>query len=92
MVPGDILLLEAGDQIPADARLISSSDLQVEESALTGESVPVEKDENAEVEEDSPVGDVFNTVFSGTLLLMDEQKQLSSLQVWIPKWVLLPTY
>lgn len=68
LVPGDILLLEAGDQIPADARLISSSDLQVEESALTGESVPVEKDENAEVEEDSPVGDVFNTVFSGTLV------------------------
>ncbi|MGB7460933.1 MAG: HAD-IC family P-type ATPase, partial [Carnobacterium jeotgali] len=68
LVPGDILLLEAGDQIPADARLISSSDLQVEESALTGESIPVEKDENAEIEENSPVGDVFNTVFSGTLV------------------------
>ena len=68
LVPGDIILLEAGDQIPADARLISSSDLQVEESALTGESVPADKDEHAEIEEDSPVGDVFNTVFSGTLV------------------------
>ena len=76
LVPGDILLLEAGDQIPADARLISSSDLQVEESALTGESVPVEKDENAEVEEDSPVGDVFNTVFSGTLVTNGRAKAI----------------
>ncbi|WP_035054597.1 cation-translocating P-type ATPase [Carnobacterium pleistocenium] len=76
LVPGDIILLEAGDQIPADARLISSSDLQVEESALTGESMPVEKDENAEIEEDSPVGDVFNTVFSGTLVTNGRAKAI----------------
>lgn len=76
LVPGDILLLEAGDQIPADARLISSSDLQVEESALTGESIPVEKDENAEIEENSPVGDVFNTVFLEHWLQMVEQQLL----------------
>lgn len=68
LVPGDILLIESGDLVPADARILNSSDLQVEESALTGESVPVDKDENAEIEPDSPVGDVFNTVFSGTLV------------------------
>lgn len=76
LVPGDIFLLEAGDQIPADARLISSSDLQVEESALTGESIPVEKNESAEVEEKSPVGDVFNTVFSGTLVTNGRAKAI----------------
>ena len=68
LVPGDILLIESGDLVPADARILNSSDLQVEESALTGESVPVDKDENAEIEPDSPIGDVFNTVFSGTLV------------------------
>lgn len=68
LVPGDILVLEAGDNIPADARIIQSSNLQVEESALTGESIPVDKDENAEVEDDGPVGDVFNMVFSGTMI------------------------
>ncbi|MEK6190060.1 MAG: cation-translocating P-type ATPase, partial [Carnobacterium alterfunditum] len=76
LVPGDILLLESGDKIPADARLLSSSDLQVEESALTGESIPVEKNENAEVEENSPVGDVFNTVFSGTLVTKGRAKAI----------------
>lgn len=76
LVPGDILLLEAGDQIPADARIVSSNDLQVEESALTGESLPVDKDEHAEIEEDSPVGDVFNTVFSGTLVTNGRAKTM----------------
>jgi calcium-translocating P-type ATPase len=76
LVPGDILLLESGDKIPADARLLSSSNLQVEESALTGESIPVEKNENAEVEENSPVGDIFNTVFSGTLVTKGRAKAI----------------
>lgn len=68
IVPGDILLVESGDMIPADARIISSNNLQAEESALTGESVPVDKDSDAAVEEDSPIGDVFNMLFSGTLI------------------------
>ncbi|SIN95163.1 plasma-membrane calcium-translocating P-type ATPase [Carnobacterium alterfunditum] len=76
LVPGDILLLESGNKIPADARLLSSSNLQVEESALTGESIPVEKNENAEVEENSPVGDIFNTVFSGTLVTKGRAKAI----------------
>ncbi len=58
LVPGDIIEIVAGDMIPADARIISSSSLQVEESALTGESVPVEKDANAVVSEKAPIATV----------------------------------
>ena len=65
LVPGDIVLLEAGDFVPADARLLSSSALKSEESALTGESVPAEKDASAAVAEDAPLGDRINMVFSG---------------------------
>ncbi len=65
VVPGDIIKLEAGDFIPADARLIRSVNLKSEESALTGESVPSEKDANAAVAENAAVGDRDNMVFSG---------------------------
>ena len=65
LVPGDIIKLEAGDFVPADARLLSSSSLKSEESALTGESVPSEKDATALVEEKAPLGDRSNMVFSG---------------------------
>lgn len=65
LVPGDIIKLEAGDFVPADARLIKSASLKSEESALTGESVPSEKDALAEVKEDATLGDRSNMVFSG---------------------------
>lgn len=65
LVPGDVIFLEAGDFIPADARLLESASLKSEESALTGESVPSEKDSTAEVKEDAPLGDRTNMVFSG---------------------------
>ena len=65
LVPGDIILLEAGDFVPADARLIKSTSLKSEESALTGESVPSEKDALAVVKENAPIGDRTNMVFSG---------------------------
>ena len=65
LVPGDIIKLEAGDFVPADARLIKSVNLKSEESALTGESVPSEKDANAIVKEKAPIGDRTNMVFSG---------------------------
>jgi len=65
LVPGDIIRLEAGDFIPADARLIRSVSLKSEESALTGESVPSEKDASAVVDEKAPLGDRSNMVFSG---------------------------
>ena len=65
VVPGDIIILEAGDFVPADARLITSANLKCEESALTGESVPAEKDADAVVDENATVGDRHNMVFSG---------------------------
>ena len=65
LVPGDVIYLEAGDFVPADARLLTSSNLKSEESALTGESVPSEKDARAEVKEKASVGDRTNMVFSG---------------------------
>ena len=65
LVPGDILKLEAGDFVPADARLLRSTSLKSEESALTGESVPAEKDADATVDEKAPLGDRVNMVYSG---------------------------
>jgi Ca2+-transporting ATPase len=65
LVPGDIILLEEGDTIPADGRLIESAALQSGEAALTGESLPVSK-EVAPIAEDVPLGDRSNMVFSGT--------------------------
>lgn len=65
LVPGDIIRLEAGDFVPADARLLKSVSLKSEESALTGESVPSEKDADAVVDEKAPLGDRSNMVFSG---------------------------
>ncbi|WP_218975785.1 calcium-translocating P-type ATPase, PMCA-type [Bacillus sp. D386] len=66
IVPGDLIEFEAGDFIPADGRLVDAASLKIEESALTGESVPVEKDQNATVNEDAPLGDRVNMVFSGS--------------------------
>jgi Ca2+-transporting ATPase len=65
LVPGDIVLIEEGDTIPADARLIESVALQTSEGSLTGESLPVTKD-TAPIEGDVPLGDRANMVFSGT--------------------------
>ena len=65
LVPGDIILLEAGDFVPADARLLHSVSLKSEESALTGESVPAEKDAQAQVKQGASLGDRSNMVFSG---------------------------
>ena len=65
LVPGDIIKLEAGDFVPADARLLHSTSLKSEESALTGESVPSEKDASVLVDEKAAIGDRTNMVFSG---------------------------
>jgi P-type Ca2+ transporter type 2C len=65
VVPGDIILLEEGDTVPADARLIQSTALQTAEAALTGESVPVAKDV-APIGGDAGLGDQHNMIFSGT--------------------------
>jgi len=68
LVPGDVVLLEAGNFIPADVRLVESVNLRVEEAALTGESVPVEKRAGLTLEKDVPLGDRKNTAFMGTLV------------------------
>ncbi len=65
LVVGDIVILEAGDVVPADIRLISSSSLKIEEAALTGESVPAEKDAEAQIASDAPLGDRCNMAYSG---------------------------
>ncbi len=65
LVVGDIIKLEAGDFVPADARLLKSASLKSEESALTGESVPSEKDAFAKIPPEAPLGDRKNMVFSG---------------------------
>ena len=65
LVPGDIIRLEAGDFVPADARLLHSAGLKSEESALTGESVPSEKDAQEPVSANAALGDRVNMVFSG---------------------------
>lgn len=66
IVQGDIVKLEQGDRIPADARLVTSSNLMTNEASLTGESVPVIKSQDAHVREDSPLTDRLNMVFFGT--------------------------
>ena len=74
LVPGDILTLESGDMIPADARLIESINLKVDESVLTGESVAVEKDINVETDESTSLGDQLNMLFSGCLITNGKAK------------------
>ena len=67
LVPGDVILLEAGDQVPADARILECSRLQADESAMTGESVPVEKRAAEALPADTPLGDQVNMLLSGYL-------------------------
>jgi magnesium-transporting ATPase (P-type) len=68
LVPGDLVLLASGDRVPADLRLIAVKELRVEEAALTGESLPVEKAVDA-VAEDAPLGDRYGMAYSGTLVV-----------------------
>jgi len=68
LVPGDIVYLEAGNFIPADMRLIEAVNLRVEEAALTGESVPVQKNADLLLKPDATLGDRKNAVFMGTVV------------------------
>lgn len=73
LVPGDIVLLEAGDKVPADLRLLSAHGMSVQEAILTGESVPVEK-RIEPVATDAPLGDRSGMAFSGTLVASGQGK------------------
>ena len=68
LVPGDIILLKSGIKVPADARLVSSSDLEINEAILTGESAPVKKSSDRLATKDLPVGDRKNMVHMGTVI------------------------
>ena len=68
LVPGDVVFLEAGNFVPADIRLVEAVNLRVEEAALTGESVPVQKNAAMVLDKDASLGDRKNTVFMGTVI------------------------
>jgi len=68
LVPGDLVLLEAGNYVPADMRLVSTVNLKVEEASLTGESVPVEKHAAAVLDKEIPLGDRKNSAFMSTMV------------------------
>jgi len=76
VVPGDVILLEAGVKIAADARLIESSNLQVRESALTGEALAVTKQAELELPEDASLGDRLNLIFQGTEVVQGRAKAI----------------
>ena len=67
LVPGDIVIIEAGSYVPADIRLINTYNFKVEESALTGETIPVEKNANSVINSNSNLGDMENLAFSTTI-------------------------
>ncbi len=69
LVPGDIMLLEAGDKLAADGRLVDVHNMEVEEAALTGESLPVRKVADRKYSEDVPLGDRKNMVYAGTSIV-----------------------
>jgi Ca2+-transporting ATPase len=78
LVPGDVVLLEAGNHVPADLRLTEAINLKVQEASLTGESTPVEKDAQAVLTADAPLGDRRNCAFMGTTVTYGRGRGLVS--------------
>ena len=76
LVPGDVILLEAGDRIPADARLIYAANFQAQEASLTGESTPVQKAATALDRPDVPLADRTNMAFMGTIAVSGKARAL----------------
>ncbi|MEM4449121.1 MAG: cation-transporting P-type ATPase [Fervidicoccaceae archaeon] len=76
LVPGDLMLLKVGQRIPADARLVESYGLQVDESSLTGESFPIPKDANVILPKETEIADRKNMVFAGTVVTRGRGKAI----------------
>ena len=76
VVPGDVLEIEAGDAVPADARLLQTINLATQEASLTGESLPIVKDARAELPEDAPIGDRSTMLFTGTSIVRGKGRAL----------------
>jgi Ca2+-transporting ATPase len=76
VVPGDVVLLEAGNYVPADLRLVEGFNLKIEEASLTGESLPVEKQASVVLDREIPLGDRRNSAFMGTLITYGRGKGL----------------
>jgi Ca2+-transporting ATPase len=76
LVPGDVVIMEAGNVVPADMRLVETYSLRIDESSLTGESNPVDKNSIDLTEKDIPLGDRFNMGFKGTLVTNGRSKGL----------------
>ncbi len=91
LVSGDVIILETGNTIPADCRIVESVNLKVQESALTGESEAVEKHTDALTEANLTVGDRTNMLFMGTAVTYDVERPLLSKQEWIPNSATSPT-
>jgi len=91
LVVGDVVMLEAGDAVPADGRLIHNASLKIEEAALTGESVPVTKFIDiinlSEGTKDVPLGDRKNMVYMGSTVVYGRGAAVITAPVWIPRWV-----
>lgn len=76
LVPGDVIFLDSGDKVPADARLIESESLQINEMALTGESVPSKKNAKKVLDKDASLGDRNNMVYMGTVVTGGKAKAI----------------
>ncbi|KAA8910991.1 hypothetical protein TRICI_004002 [Trichomonascus ciferrii] len=68
LVPGDVVIIGVGDTVPADCRVLTCTNLETDEALLTGESIPIAKEAEAIIEEDSPVGDRINMIFSSSIV------------------------
>lgn len=76
IVPGDIVILEAGNYVPADCRLIQSFNLKIDEASLTGETVPVLKNAEAKLNSDTVQGDIVNMAFATTMITNGHAKAI----------------
>ena len=103
LVTGDVIAMEAGDNVPADCRILEAAALKAEESALTGESVPCDKDSEALTGTEIPLGDRKNMAYAGSTLVFGricfiwaaasptaEHSQLSLQPACRPKWARSP--